>query len=238
MESIFGKGQSVREDWDLPCHSVRGWQSAVQNGCHICSLLYGQIPLGRLGPWLTDLMHESADDSARLIVKIWKPAYENDESGVLSLHWSLRWSLRLIANVPNRPLLWIVPSGSLIWTKVSRSGSPDLAIDRIYNQPQSRTTKSHASLDQARDWLQKCLLHHEECNSRVNATLPTRLLDTGTCTNESKIRLVSGSALHAAVPYIALSHCWGGNCSTKLTRPQRCCFFSLNRSLDSTKNFP
>jgi Heterokaryon incompatibility protein (HET) len=210
-ESIFGKRRSPKQNWEKPFHSIRGLQSAVQNGCHICSLLYGQVPSTRPGHWLRRIEHHNADDQSPLILVIWRltPSdYETREEGEY-------WRLYLVGlKLRPQPSLIFAPASSVIWPKGSRSN---------FTRPRlSGTTKSQASLDQVRNWLQNCQLHHAQCNSprhemRAERRLPTRLLDSGIGSDQSTIRLVSSSALDAAVPYIALSHCWGGQCGMQLT---------------------
>jgi hypothetical protein len=215
-ESIFGEGRPLeRSHWQIPFHSVHGWQSAVQNGCHICSLLYDEIatqiatqnPLVRHGEFLARVKHHSADDSTPLTLSIWKRSYAvTNEEEIFVMYVKE-------AEGPSSPSLVISPASLVKCGRASRSN---------FIQPQRCTTKSHASLGQARDWLQNCLLDHDSCNSRrnetrVNGALPTRLLDTGKGSDELTIRLVSSSTLDTAVPYVALSHCWGGDCGMKLT---------------------
>jgi Heterokaryon incompatibility protein (HET) len=221
--SNFGEGQPLERDhWQIPFHSVHGWQSAIQNGCHICSLLYDHIatqiatqnPLVGLDEFLARVKHHSADDSTPLTLSIWKRSFAfTNEKADFAMYVEE-------ARGPSSPSLVICPARLVKSGRASRSN---------FIQPQRYTTKSHASLGQARDWLQHCLLGHDSCDSRrnetrVNRALPTRLLDTGKGNDELAIRLVSSSALDTAVPYIALSHCWGGDCGMKLTRGNAAAF--------------
>jgi hypothetical protein len=207
-ESIFGERRSSKRFWEIPFHSIRGWQTAAQNGCHICSLLYGQVPSMGLDHWLRRIEHHNADNPAPLSLGILRSNYETGKE----VNY---WNLYLYGLEKSQPAsLIIAPASSVKWRKGSRS---NLTRPRL-----SGTTKSQASLDQVRHWLQNCQLHHAECNpprheTRAERRLPTRLLDSGIGSDQSTIRLVSSSALDAAVPYIALSHCWGGQCGMQLT---------------------
>jgi hypothetical protein len=231
-ESIFGEKRSLKQYWEKSFHSIHGLQSAVQNGCHICSLLYGQVPSTRPGHWLRRTEHHNADDPAPLTLAIGRLTSSDYEAGEEGEYWQLYLVGFKQSEVPS---LIVAPASSVRWRKGSSSNF-------IRPQP-SGTTKSQASFDQVRHWLQNCQLHHYECNSprrgtRAERRLPTRLLDSAIGSDQSTIRLVRTSALDAAVPYIALSHCWGGQCGMQLTgRSAASLAHGIITNLDSAKNF-
>jgi hypothetical protein len=78
----------------------------------------------------------------------------------------------------------------------------------------SGDTASEAAYRRIRQWIYDCETNHEQCSSRGNAALPTRLLDLGQ-SNDS-IKLVKTDGLSAS--YICLSHCWGESSTIMCTR--------------------
>jgi Heterokaryon incompatibility protein (HET) len=209
-------------------HSIRGLQLAAQNGCHICSLLYGQIPSERLEKLRTDSDHENAEISAEVVVEVNKMFFDSPQTGRRCVSWFLIWldsETRKDVSKPSCPCLYIAPTSisNRIPFTVSITFPP--ITDPIFTRSGACATKSHASLGQIKEWLHKCFVHHDKCNDRTTAggsgrMLPSRLLDTGPLTSESLdfIRLVECSDVHAEAQYIALSHCWGGHCDLKLTK--------------------
>lgn len=58
-------------------------------------------------------------------------------------------------------------------------------------------------------WIDNCIDNHPNCRAAQRGFRPTRLLQID-CFNTSKdVRLVESGSDGAAVPYVALSHCWG-----------------------------
>ncbi|KAF2432526.1 HET-domain-containing protein [Tothia fuscella] len=71
------------------------------------------------------------------------------------------------------------------------------------------STGSPSHFDLARYWLDGCSKYHAKCNQIASPATPTRLLDVGTVENPS-IRLRLCGSASRTLPYLILSHCWGG----------------------------
>lgn len=79
--------------------------------------------------------------------------------------------------------------------------------------------RSTRNFRQIREWLAHCNRHHPECWSKPardgSAFLPSRLIDVGG-TDESCLRLVTGTDRLPGEQYATLSYCWGGTQRLKL----------------------
>jgi hypothetical protein len=84
-------------------------------------------------------------------------------------------------------------------------------------------TGSEACISFAFSQLRRCRDTHTECwkirqsRQHVSAFVPTRVLDVGH-SEASTICLLRSEDCVKMMPYIALSHCWGGSQPLKLTR--------------------
>lgn len=80
----------------------------------------------------------------------------------------------------------------------------------------------------ARWWLQLCENRHDHCQQCIppsGSFLPTRLVDVGQ--GERFLpRLCLGNCLPPGTPYMALSHCWGGQIPVQLKREKESAFLS------------
>jgi hypothetical protein len=85
----------------------------------------------------------------------------------------------------------------------------------------SEYTGSEESWRVAMGWLEKCLKTHTTCGrARTTNWKPTRLLDVGN--RESKFIRLSETVEEAPIlPYVTLSHCWGGIEIKRLLRDDR-----------------
>ena len=71
-----------------------------------------------------------------------------------------------------------------------------------------RRSDSPQCFEQIRSWIDNCLQLHKKCSKpETSGTLPKRVLDVGVIPGSNIISLYESQ--HEAVPYIALSHCWG-----------------------------
>ena len=84
-------------------------------------------------------------------------------------------------------------------------------------------TGSSEHIEQAKQWLSSCIRHHNLCDVARNPgrELPTRLLYVGpvdiTASEDSlTVRLELMEGKDPSTEYLALSHCWGGDISSKL----------------------
>ncbi|KAH8596043.1 heterokaryon incompatibility protein-domain-containing protein, partial [Bisporella sp. PMI_857] len=64
-------------------------------------------------------------------------------------------------------------------------------------------------------WTESCIGNHEACSNHSKYTsahrrLPTRILDVGSNHNEQFIRLRTTESMDIDIPYVTLSHRWGG----------------------------
>lgn len=76
--------------------------------------------------------------------------------------------------------------------------------------PPGGSTGSDSALQQAIEWLRKCVQEHKGCNCRADrgSWNPTRLIDVGNA-GDSLVRLIPHMHSVETVRYLTLSHCWG-----------------------------
>ncbi|WYZ39916.1 hypothetical protein EsH8_IV_000257 [Colletotrichum jinshuiense] len=105
----------------------------------------------------------------------------------------------------------ILPYASDIRTKIPQPMHWEAEYDFSRAIPDS--TMSQDAFDTARFWLRECLENHPKCHNDVG-TLPKRVIDVGTALeNKAALYVTKGERK----PYVALSHCWGGNIPCKMT---------------------
>lgn len=88
-------------------------------------------------------------------------------------------------------------------------------------------------------WLNNCVHKHELCtkleSSRDTKWYPTRLLDLGNPTNESrKINVLETANKKLGGHYITLSHCWGNGRHLRLTKENKAALLNEIPSLPKT----
>ncbi|KAK4445673.1 heterokaryon incompatibility protein-domain-containing protein [Podospora aff. communis PSN243] len=96
------------------------------------------------------------------------------------------------------------------------------------------TTAALGVILQAKQWIQKCSSCHTSCKPPPgDAFTPTRLVYVGQDDNSHAgprlVEMLDRPATHAAVQYLALSHCWGGDVNPKLTKQT---YDAMKRSID------
>ncbi|KAK3169624.1 hypothetical protein OEA41_009008 [Lepraria neglecta] len=108
----------------------------------------------------------------------------------------------------------------LYWKSDASSMAKDLdnapkSTNHLATQLAWSNTCSSSSLSMAKSWYNNCIKNHVSCQ-RIDpeeeareAWNPTRLLDVGEIGACDSVELVYTDGLPAAVPYAALSHCWG-----------------------------
>ncbi|KAL8950208.1 MAG: hypothetical protein Q9222_003737 [Ikaeria aurantiellina] len=86
----------------------------------------------------------------------------------------------------------------------------------------SKSTASEPSFEQARRWMRECSESHGKCRkyhpTTNHAEPPTRLVDVGSGDGSVDCRLFSSGTKAETLPYLALSHRWGGADVFKLTK--------------------
>ncbi|KAF2743803.1 HET-domain-containing protein, partial [Sporormia fimetaria CBS 119925] len=94
------------------------------------------------------------------------------------------------------------------------SRQPTLGKFRIGRLPIETDLGSARTHAVARKWLSECQRSHDKCSSSRLPLLPRRVIDVGTSSQRSRLVMYQNKR----APYVALSHCWGGNIPTKLVR--------------------
>ncbi|KAI0427322.1 HET-domain-containing protein [Xylaria sp. FL1042] len=84
-------------------------------------------------------------------------------------------------------------------------------VGRLQSDP---NLGSEANFDLARLWLSTCQNEHTECVKNYMPQLPTRVIDVGVKNCNQNLRLAIPRGERS--PYVALSHCWGGQVSPLL----------------------
>ncbi|KAL8713517.1 MAG: hypothetical protein Q9220_002379 [cf. Caloplaca sp. 1 TL-2023] len=86
----------------------------------------------------------------------------------------------------------------------------------------STSTASEPSFEQARRWMSECLESHAKCRGSSSTTNrskpPTRLVDVEPAHGQADCRLFLTETTAESMPYLALSHRWGGADVVKLTK--------------------
>lgn len=85
-------------------------------------------------------------------------------------------------------------------------------VGKLFHRAIPHSADDPDVFDTARYWLQDCCQTHAEC-SRRPSSLPTRVIDIGT-SEDNVPRLYVTQRENE--PYVALSHCWGGDIPGKL----------------------
>ncbi|EHK18915.1 uncharacterized protein TRIVIDRAFT_157620, partial [Trichoderma virens Gv29-8] len=96
-----------------------------------------------------------------------------------------------------------------------------LKASDIASQPLSNNTGSYTSLQQAIEWFQTCRMNHAHCRNTSLTDVPfkpTRLLFVQSDGENIQLRLHCSTKQLAAVPYMTLSHCWGGGSPLRLVK--------------------
>lgn len=188
-----------------PHHTAKGIKESAEK-CHLCNLLLRSVESSgdsvdseRPSQYGSILL---SDSNISLTMKVWETRY-----------------------VFERPLLRIQLIGGKfksdpLIVEEFHHGTDLHECDKLEDK-----TGSSATLKWAKRQISDCL-KHENCHNYLipqeNRNFrPTRLLDVGqNKPNDSKIvRLVLTSSLDPAtyLPYVALSHCWGGNIASSLS---------------------
>ncbi len=205
--------------------TIRDLKEAAEEGCHICSLLYGQISWEDVQMLYKHLEQRSADVAAQFSYR-WK-----------MLSFSIRdytfWKLAMITSEPALRLdLHIV---------LTHDVNHNPRLQEIQSRNSACNTNSKQGLDQIRTWLKRCHDTHGTCNRRLASdqqrVLPSRLIDIGPLEQEPFIKLIKATDLPRGTQYIALSHCWGGQCSARLTKSTASGFFRQIQAPDLPKTF-
>lgn len=143
-------------------------------------------------------LYETFLHSPCAFVATWKPSkYEFWYKG--------QWEPHEFRIVQNRPYDLSLAGG----LRDYELGGRKLKFDRAV--PESAQCRD--TFDTARHWLEDCVRSHSSC-SRRPSELPTRVVDIGLCSNDiPRLHVPNGES----TPYVALSHCWGGNIPCKTT---------------------
>jgi Heterokaryon incompatibility protein (HET) len=184
LDRIACKSHSKNDDIERwPHHSnVQILSDSVEQGCHLCSLLYVQccpttfeppdeLPLGQL---TVRIEPES-------LIHGFKMGLEdvNGELNGNSLEPFQKWQSW---DWQNDPGPW-----------------------------RTSSTSSQATIDLAKKWLNLCLSTHKECrrHGTLPDTKPNRLLILSGSSDDPSLHLAEVTSQNSHVPYLTLSHCWG-----------------------------
>ena len=181
-QKIFSKGRVFDDGttWKKIHPSITSVQSAASNGCRLCTVLQTSFHDGDLdGPIYFSL----CGDDRQIDLE-----FSNKLGFVKPLN--LRW-------------------------KSDTSPTAEQITNTFANQLARSNTCSSSSLSMARNWYNNCIRNHASCH-RVDPGEeargdwnPTRLLDLHEIEACDSVQLVYTDSLPMAVPYAALSHCWG-----------------------------
>ncbi|KAJ9652545.1 hypothetical protein H2198_008220 [Neophaeococcomyces mojaviensis] len=181
-------------------------QISASQGCHLCSLLYGSLPLAvnkynkdslpgtaikTDGPWAAEIRFEQPLCLRKFKIEVYTAGQRN-QSYILRLHGDTKHDAQA----------WAGKTGDL---------------------DSNDSTGSDQSLEVAKSWLDECLYRHgDTCgnsSSHPNRVVPTRLV----AITDSSISLRLSENHDISVRYLALSYCWGtpNDSELKLTDQNR-----------------
>ncbi|KAI5777661.1 hypothetical protein EDC01DRAFT_782401 [Geopyxis carbonaria] len=181
-----------------------GLARSVEQGCHLCALLYSSVRIDG-APAATDgdglrLMVAfiygipPTGHRCELMLSVMRGDAEAYSSGIsASAEGAISDDERLVIGE------WV----------------PSAAVDIKHPAQLSRSTKSAASFQLAREWIDECVNRHPECGRPVGAgtpVRPTRLVDVQP--EDPKIVLTAG--FESTPEYLTLSYCWGQGLAFKL----------------------
>jgi hypothetical protein len=207
--SLFDEKVIWEEHRYRPHHDIFSLASSAAHGCHMCSLVLGQVQPENVKRLQQDLDELVTRPSRQIGINI---------SG------ERRFTLRIAAR------------GSTLlethYTFVDEKQEGWLVIGelriRFEEDDDTTATRSKAILNcsdttiaQIAEWMGQCITSHKKCLEvqTVAATrdvLPKRLLDISSVARSGRLRLVPTATMPQDTLYVTLSHCWGGNCRTTL----------------------
>ena len=186
-------------------HNIYALTNSSEAGCHLCSLVLGQL---------------TSDDVINLRRDI------NDSTVAPSQQISIRVSsdstLKIFARSKSicRDPWWTDDHG---WTRIARldiSESGQENTDHARSKEPSNYSESTRRL--IAHWMRECTTSHTKCfdiqtRTATQDVLPGRLLDLASVEQNGLVRLVSAQLLPVKTIYVTLSHCWGGQSEKTLT---------------------
>ena len=191
-------------------HDIRAMEKSADAGCHLCSLIFGQInpsDLERMREDLDEAFFQSYQQLRVLLTPV-QDFYELEIEARKS-----RISSRS-DDADDYDQIWF----SIAKLKV-------LLTDQDYTHGErsaSYSNCSDATLARIAQWMGECLTSHTRCFdiqtvAATRSILPLRLLDLAPALDAKFIRLQSSESLSIYTVYVTLSHCWGGYSKTTLT---------------------
>ncbi|KAL8795048.1 MAG: hypothetical protein Q9195_002496 [Heterodermia aff. obscurata] len=198
-------------------HDIRALEKSANAGCHLCSLIFGQIDKADLEKMRKDLDEAFIPPYRQIGIRIRSPARYGLFQVIAWKHLKSSQSDALAdrdQGSSTDPRCW------------SELAELDIGPEEQDFTHEERSTSysncSDATLMQIAQWMRECLTSHTKCFEiqTVAATrdiLPLRLLDLVPALNTDIIKLGSSESLPFHTVYATLSHCWGGYCKTTLT---------------------
>lgn len=168
------------------------------------------IVVTKVHPSITSVK-SAADHGCRLCALLQTSFHDGDSDG--PIYFSLCGDDRQIDLDFSNKLGFVRPF-KLRW-KSGTSPTTDESTNHLATQLARSNTCSSSSLSMAKNWYNSCIKNHVSCKridpgEEVRGTWnPTRLLDVGGIGACDHVQLVYRDSLSDAVPYAALSHCWG-----------------------------
>ena len=195
-------------------HDIRALEKSAHAGCHLCSLIFGQIDLSDLEQMRRDLDEAFvlSHRQIRILIGACGDSCSLQVDGYMSSQSSdLRDSDQTSS------------TDQQSWSKIAELDiNPEEQDSTNKERSASYSNCSGTTLMQIAQWMRECLTSHTKCFEiqTVAATrdiLPLRLLDLAPALLPDIIRLESTESLPFHTVYVTLSHCWGGVCKTILT---------------------
>ena len=191
-------------------HDIRALEKSADAGCHLCSLIFGQIKPSNL-----DRMREDLDGA-------FVPS--NRQVGIHLVPCQNFYRLEIKARKSRISSRYDdADDYDSIWFSIAKLDV--LLTDQDYTHGKrsaSYSNCSDATLARIAHWMGECLTSHTRCFdiqtvAATRSILPLRLLDLAPALDANFIRLQSSEPLSIHTVYVTLSHCWGGYSKTTLT---------------------
>ena len=219
-ETAWKTESSAANDFELhhrSHHDVRALEKSADAGCHLCSLIFGQIDSSDLERMRKDL--DEARVSAHRQVGVLLDPFENFYVLVVKA-----WKSPMSSHSDDlRDYDQTSSTDQQSWFSVARLEVVRTEQDYTHRERSaSYLNCSDATLVRIAQWMEECLTSHTTCFdiqtvAATRSILPLRLLDLAPALDASFIRLQSSEPLSIHTVYVTLSHCWGGHSKTALT---------------------
>lgn len=178
--------------------SVRSLGLSARSECEICSNVWDELIARGLVKQSEHLWNDTTLD-VRLVER---SLTKSDDK---TAEWSLEMTLYDTASTQSILV-------GVHHFRQSSSQAPQHSMSPLEDKKQEPEASTR-DLSIAKYWMNQCRREHPRCRPIIEQGIewPTRLIQLWKEEDVVHARLVEGSGIPANVPYVSLSHCWGGS---------------------------